>query len=404
MQTKLSNNRVVLDIDLFAGAGGLAIGLRRAGFTPIDVYEIDKTACMTLTRNSGSGLSTLVGNVHEQDVRQTDWITLKPSVRLLAAGAPCQPFSLSGNHGAHADHRNMLPEVVRAARELRPQAILMENVQGLLRTEFRPYFEYILRAVELPSLRQRKNETWEQHDKRLRQEQCHARYVPDYLVSWRLLEAADFGVPQMRKRVFIVATRCDLPVFRFPSPTHSEAELRLALATAQYWEERNLKPPKGWKKQSPQASPRDPARIRPLPWRTVRDAIRCLPEPARSEEGSEMNHWVIPGARSYPGHIGSNLDWPSKTIKAGVHGVPGGENTIIGDNGRIRYYTLREAARLQTFPDEHYFEGSRLRVTKQLGNAVPCTLATAVSLPLMAVLAHIKIGELWVESSERAVH
>ena len=94
------------------------------------------------------------------------------------------------------------------------------------------------------------------------------------------------------------------------------------------------------------------------------------------------NHWMIPGARSYTGHTGSQLDWPSKTLKAGVHGVPGGENTLLCDDGSLRYYTLREMARIQTFPDCHYFTGARSSVTRQIGNAVPCDLAAAIASPL----------------------
>jgi DNA (cytosine-5)-methyltransferase 1 len=133
------------------------------------------------------------------------------------------------------------------------------------------------------------------------------------------------------------------------------------------------------------------------PWRTVRDALSDLPEPARSEHDAAMNHWTIPGARSYPGHDGSALDLPSKTIKAGVHGVPGGENTLIEDSGRFRYYTLREIARLQSFPDDHFFCGARMHVTRQIGNAVPCDLASAIARPLFELLARRSAGttEAW---------
>ena len=99
-----------------------------------------------------------------------------------------------------------------------------------------------------------------------------------------------------------------------------------------------------------------------------------------------MNHWTVLGARAYVGHAGSKLDWPSKTIKAGVHGVPGGENILVDDNGFVRYFTLRETARLQTFPDKHHFEGARLHATRQIGNAVPCDLAEAVGAPLFKLL------------------
>lgn len=119
---------------------------------------------------------------------------------------------------------------------------------------------------------------------------------------------------------------------------------------------------------------------------TVRDELNGLWEPAENEERAEANHWRIPGARLYRQHTGSGLDWPSKTIKAGVHGVPGGENIIVADNNKHRYYTLREAARIQTFPDEHVFLGSRSRITRQIGNAVPCRLGEAIARPLHALL------------------
>lgn len=76
------------------------------------------------------------------------------------------------------------------------------------------------------------------------------------------------------------------------------------------------------------------------------------------------------------------MDWPAKTIKAGVHGVPGGENTVTDDRGMFRYFTLRETARIQTFPDAHLFAGARIHVTRQIGNAVPCVLATKLAQPL----------------------
>jgi DNA (cytosine-5)-methyltransferase 1 len=119
-----------------------------------------------------------------------------------------------------------------------------------------------------------------------------------------------------------------------------------------------------------------------MPWITVRQALKGLPKPTNNESDAWMNHWIIDGARTYGGHSGSSLDWPSKTIKAGVHGVPGGENTLIDSTGRFRYYTLREAARLQTFPDNHFFSGARIHVTRQIGNAVPCALATILGQAL----------------------
>jgi DNA (cytosine-5)-methyltransferase 1 len=388
----------MLDIDLFAGAGGLAVGLKAAGFAPTDLYENDRLACETLRHNTISADATLDGKVLEEDVTKTDWRRVTEPVRLLAAGAPCQPFSLGGKHLADRDGRNLFPEVLRAVRALKPQAVLLENVRGLLRHAFQPYFEYVLRQLECPSIGPRSHELWQYHDERIRRHQCSPGYEPEYRVQWRLRDAADYGVPQTRQRVFIIATRADLPAYEFPKPTHSRAALLRSQSTGTYWERHDI--------------PRRKVRINgngalllPFehtddrqPWRTVRDALTGLPPAAQREEGARMNHWTIVGARRYAGHAGSVFDWPSKTIKAGVHGVPGGENTLVEDSGKIRYYTLREIARIQTFPDAHSFCGARMHVTRQLGNAVPCELAAAVARPLSDLLMSAqptKVGEAW---------
>src|SRR6266568_920950 len=376
----------MLDIDLFAGAGGLAVGLRAASFAPTDLYEVDPVACETLRHNNSSADATIEGRVFEEDVTRTDWRRVTQPVRLLAAGAPCQPFSLGGKHLADRDGRNLFPEVLRAVRSLGPQAVLLENVRGLLRDAFQPYFEYVLRQLECPSIRPRPHELWQHHDERIRKYQCAPGYEPEYRVAWRLRDAADYGVPQTRQRVFMIATRADLPLFEFPTATHSRAALVKSQTRGEYWERHDI--------------PRKKVRINgngalllPLdqedarqPWKTVRDALAGLPHAAEREGEAAMNHWTIPGARRYAGHAGSSLDWPSKTIKAGVHGVPGGENTLVDDAGKLRYYTLREIARIQTFPDAHLFRGARMHVTRQIGNAVPCEFAAAVARPLADLL------------------
>ena len=117
-----------------------------------------------------------------------------------------------------------------------------------------------------------------------------------------------------------------------------------------------------------------------LPWRTVRDAISDLPDPERStSQHTVPNHVLQPGARSYQGHTGSPLDEPAKTLKAGDHGVPGGENMVLLPDGRVRYFTVRESARIQTFPDSVLLAGSWTEAMRQLGNAVPVKLAEAVA-------------------------
>jgi DNA (cytosine-5)-methyltransferase 1 len=102
------------------------------------------------------------------------------------------------------------------------------------------------------------------------------------------------------------------------------------------------------------------------------------PEHKKAEALHFHNHRYQPGARSYPGHTGSPLDLPAKTLKAGVHGVPGGENMLLRPDGSVRYFTVRESARLQTFPDDYQLHGSWTESMRQLGNAVPVELARVI--------------------------
>jgi site-specific DNA-cytosine methylase len=131
-------------------------------------------------------------------------------------GRPCQPFSLGGKHLAEQDGRNLFPEVFRAVRALQPKAVLLENVRGLARPSFRPYFEYILRQLRFPSIKPKHDELWEEHNARIIAHESSARHEPEYQVSWVPFDAADFGIPQNRLRVFIAGTQADLPAYEFP--------------------------------------------------------------------------------------------------------------------------------------------------------------------------------------------
>ena len=190
------DTRNTVDIEIFAGAGGMTLGLQLAGFRFSHVFEIDRHACATLETNHVAAGGVLHGAINEEDVTTIDWSKFSEPVRLLAGGAPCQPFSLAGRHLADRDIRNMFPEVLRATRSLQPQAIMLENVQGLARPSFQPYFEYILRQLKWPSVEPRKDEEWQDHDRRICQHQESVKHEPEYHVNWDLLEAADYGVPQ----------------------------------------------------------------------------------------------------------------------------------------------------------------------------------------------------------------
>jgi DNA (cytosine-5)-methyltransferase 1 len=128
------------------------------------------------------------------------------------------------------------------------------------------------------------------------------------------------------------------------------------------------------------------------PWRTVRDALAGLPDPEFEPDAARrfLDHRFQPGVRFYPGHVGSGLDQPAKTLKAGDHGVPGGENALVRADGTGRYFTVRESARLQTFPDSYAFDCSWSEAMRQLGNAVPVTLAHAVAESVARALTPVE--------------
>lgn len=391
----MSDTQGQTSIELFTGAGGLALGVSRAGFRHLAIVEWNRDACATINQNRPhlAEMQHWPASVEPTDVHDVDFRPWAGTVNLLAAGAPCQPFSLGGKHLGDEDHRNMFPQVFRAVRELRPQMVIVENVKGLLRSGFREYFDYIKLRLRYPEKQLRKNGDWRAHKSQL--EQLANRAVASgltYEVDHQLLNAADFGVPQKRERVFIVAFRSDLGVHwrdlgedGLVGDRTEDGLLYHQYVTGEYWSEHGVVAPR----TVPERFRKRVERLRAqggelFPegtnrWRTVRDALVGLPEPQDGRNsGPFQNHIGNPGARSYPGHTGSPRDWPAKTLKAGDHGVPGGENTLRHSNGAVRYFTVREAARLQGFPDEYVFRGPWCEGFRQLGNAVPVPLAQRV--------------------------
>ena len=126
--------------ELFTGTGGLALGIARAGFTHELLVEIDKHALGTLEENRPRVAEMRDWTIAPMDVAEVDYGPHAGRIDLLAAGTPCQPFSFGGKHRGHRDARNLFPQVFRAVRELRPRAILVENVRGLIMQNVRPYF------------------------------------------------------------------------------------------------------------------------------------------------------------------------------------------------------------------------------------------------------------------------
>lgn len=387
-------------VELFAGAGGLAMGMSRAGFRHAAVVEWDHDACETFRHNQRLHARDLEEwPLFECDARVFDYSGIDAEIMVVSGGPPCQPFSLGGKARGHMDERDMFPEAVRAVRELQPKAFIFENVKGLMRECFTSYFEYIQLQLSHPELVRLQRETWEDHRTRLERHHTSKSVRSSYNVVYRLLNAADYGVPQRRERVFMVGFRSDLGArWSFPDPTHTEAELlRQQWVTGEYWDRHKVA-----KHNRPTLTSRNEGRIDRLretplfqatPWATVRDALRDLPDPESSRRNGVPNHVLNPGARSYPGHTGSPLDLPAKTLKAGDHGVPGGENMLSRPDGSVRYFTAREAARLQTFPDDFIFPGSWSETMRQLGNAVPVQLGETVAASVADALRVLEMRD-----------
>ena len=378
------NDSQFINLGLCAGAGGLTIGLAEAGIETHHMYELDEGCCTTLEHNSGGSSGLIRATIHNCDVSSVDWSEVSTPVGLLAGGPPCQPFSRGGKHLGNRDRRDEFPAIFRAVRALSPAIVLLENVFGLLRPSFEWYLEYVERQLAHPSCAPRPDEEPESHLARLR---ALHEAAAEYRVARWTFNSADFGVAQVRLRVFLVAVRVGLLTVAQPIGTHSRGALLDAQRDGSYWKARGLTCKK--RETIPvRASVRSNVSFvsDPAPWVTVRDALSGLPAPATSP-GVRDNHWLIPGARLYRGHTGSELDWPAKTIKAGVHGVPGGENVVLLDDGTHRYFTLREMARIQGFPDRYEFPVARSRAISQIGNAVPCPLARAIGRVLAPRLA-----------------
>lgn len=373
-------------IELFAGAGGLGMGLGKAGFHHFAVIEWDHDACLTIRENQKRE-SEIVQHwpIVRADVRQFSFRKLAGRVDIVSGGPPCQPFSIGGKHRGNSDDRDMFPHAIRAIREIAPKAFIFENVKGLTRATFHNYVEYIKLQLTFPELVQNPREEWFDHLARLERHKTRGRYHGlRYNVIAEVLNAANFGVPQKRERFFIAGFRDDLGIeWNFPPATHSrETLLWDQWILGDYWERHRVA-----RKSRPQPPNHFPGSLRldkrpsTKAWLTVRDAISDLPDPERDLHGARdfPNHVFQPGARQYVGHTGSPLDEPAKTLKAGDHGVPGGENMLLKPDGSVRYFTVRESARLQTFPDDYIFSGSWTETMRQLGNAVPVRLAEVIA-------------------------
>ena len=356
----------------------------QGGFRHLLAVEYDARACQTL--RAGEAVRYSPGEPFRRSsttsgrwsrATSTTWNSpLDGRVDVVAGGVPCQPWCwVASIRGSRIEEP--WPELFRCVRETKPRAILAENVKGLatalVQALLRLHPARVGRAVRRAGRRARMARPRPSTGQGVKAQTLRSRRRYD--VKFKLLvNAADYGVPRSAGECSSrLSARISVSRTGVPAATHSEAALWHAQKSGEYWERHGIPP----RRVGPSDIP-TPDGLKP--WRTVRDAIEDLPAPlepleAKREHPDWLHHYGWPGAREYPGHTPNDLDKPAKTVKAGVHGVPGGETVLRLDDGSLRYMTVREVARVMTFPDDGDSQAPRGEQMRQLGNAVPVSSA-----------------------------
>lgn len=337
--------REYTSVELFAGAGGMALGMSMAGFRHLLLNEIDHNACQTLLRNRPDW------HVAEGDIHKLDFARLEGQVDLLAGGFPCQAFSYAGNKKGFGDTRGTLFfELARAVRQTRPKVFLGENVRGLLSHDGGKTLATIRNAI------------------------AELGYT---LVEPQVLRAVKYRVPQKRERLFLVAIRNDLAhkaQFRWPSPYRRVMTMRDALYAGELF---------------PSDVPPSDGQRYPEKKRRFLDLVpqggdwRDLPPEAQREYMGGSYH--LEGGKTGMARR-LHLDEPSLTLTC----APAQKQTERCHPTETRPLSVREYARVQTFPDEWQFSGTLSQQYKQIGNAVPVNLAHAMARAIVRLLNDIE--------------
>lgn len=303
-------------LELCAGAGGQALGYDQAGFEHVALVEIDKHACATLRLNRPQW------HVMQRDLTEFDGTGFK-GIDLITGGLPCPPFSVAGKQLGKGDERNLFPAAIRLVDEIRPRAVMIENVRGILDAVFEDYRGYV--GGELSKL--------------------------GYKPGWKLMNASDFGVPQLRPRVIFVAIRSDLAEhFSWPQPSGFPPQ---TVGETLY----DLMSSNGW--------------------RNAR---------AWADAANEIGPTIVGGSHK---HGGPDLG-PTRARKAwatlGVDGLGIANEVPPPDFVGMPRLTLRMVARIQGFPDDWQFAGGKTQTYRQIGNALPPPFARAVAQRIRACL------------------
>lgn len=302
-------------LEICAGAGGQALGLEQAGFKHVALVEIEKDYCKTLILNRPDW------NVVWADLHDFDGTLYQGKVDLLAGGVPCPPFSVAGKQLGNEDERDLFPEAIRLAMEINPKVVMLENVRGLFDIKFEPYRQYIIKSFEKIG----------------------------YSVQWHLINSADFGVPQLRPRTVMIATKYEFGNLIFCPEKKSSQTVGEAIF--------DLMSAKGWKQVN-----------------------------AWKEKASKIAPTLVGGSKK---HGGPDLG-PTRARKAWAEmGIDGkgiaNEAPEFEFEGMPRL-TYRMAARLQGFPDDWAFYGGKTLQYRQIGNAFPPPVAKAIGIMIKKYL------------------
>lgn len=331
-------------IELFAGAGGMALGLEKAGFNHIGLVEIDKYAANTLriNRESWKVLEEDIEEVAKRDLEK-EFDIKKYELDLISGGAPCQSFSYAGKKLGLEDVRGtMFYHYAKFLNKLQPKMFLFENVRGLLSHNKGKTFETILSIFE----------------------------DQGYCIQYKILNAVNYGVAQKRERLIIIGIRKDLKDkirFEFPKEYEYKLNLRDILMNvpdsegAKYTKEKEklfkLVPPGGY-------------------WKDI---------PEKYAKEYMKSCWYMGGGKT--GILRKlSLDEPSLTILT----TPQMKQTDRCHPIENRPFTVRESARIQSFPDDWEFSGSMANKYKQIGNAVPCNLAYEIGKEIIKSLKGVE--------------
>ena len=344
-QSKLEPVRAFRSVELFAGAGGLALGLEQAGFKTELLNELDKNACQTLRYNRPDW------NVVEGSVTEVDF-TKYYGIDLLSGGFPCQAFSYAGNKLGFEDTRGTLFfEFARAVKETQPKVFLAENVKGLLSHDKGRTIEAIKGVID---------------------------EIGYELVEPKVLKAMFYKVPQKRERLMLVGIRKDLishlKDFNWPTPYGKVLTLKDALKAGElYPDDVPVSDGQTYPQRKKEIMQKVPAGGY---WRDLSDEL---------QREYMLKSYFLGGGKT---GVARRLSWdePSLTLTC----APAQKQTERCHPEKTRPLTIREYARVQTFPDSWYFCGANGNQYKQIGNAVPINLAFAVGKSLVSFLNKIE--------------